>query len=375
MIKVVHSVSIMNRAGQETFLMNVYRNIDRTKIQFDFQCSEKGKGDYDDEIRRLGGHLTYLSDNKIKIPYLSYIGHIFAQYKFFKFHGGYDVFHIHTYHAFNAWLLIVGAKAGGIKHIVLHSHNSQGMHPRLHKLFRPLLNRMHIQRYACSELAAQWMYGSKALRSGNVKIVKNGIIPEEFAFSEAKRREKRRELNVENEIVLGHIGRFGIQKNHSFLIDIFSEFVKIVPQTKLLLVGEGELRSNIQEKVNRLGLQDKVSFLGVREDIREILWAMDVFVFPSLYEGLSVVAIEAQAAGVPILAADTLSEETQITDCLHFYSLDASPHDWAERLRELCKERHLFTTEAIKKAGYDIRETAEMLANDYQNIIMRKDDM
>ena len=104
MIKVVHSVSIMNRAGQETFLMNVYRNIDRTKIQFDFQCSEKGKGDYDDEIRRLGGHLTYLSDNKIKIPYLSYIGDIYAQYKFFKFHRGYDVFHIHTYHAFNAWL-------------------------------------------------------------------------------------------------------------------------------------------------------------------------------------------------------------------------------------------------------------------------------
>ena len=99
---------------------------------------------------------------------------------------------------------------------------------------------------------------------------------------------------------------------------------------------------------------------------------MDVFVFPSLYEGLSVVAIEAQAAGVPILAADTLSDETKITDCLQFYSLDASPHDWAERLRELCKEKHLLTTEAIKKAGYDIRETAEMLANDYQNIIMRK---
>lgn len=375
MIKVVHSVSIMNRAGQETFLMNVYRNIDRTKVQFDFQCSVNAKGDYDEEIERLGGRLTYLEENKIRIPYLRYIGDIYAQYKFFKLHKGYDVFHIHTYHAFNAWLAIVGAKAGGIKNIVLHSHNSQGMHPGLHKLFRFILNRMDIQRYACSELAAQWMYGTKTLQSGNIKIVKNGIVPEEFAFSEEGRNEKRKELEVGDEIVLGHIGRFGEQKNHAFLIDIFSEFVKIMPKARLLLVGEGELRENIQEKVDGLGLHDKVSFLGVREDIKEILWAMDVFVFPSLYEGLSVVAIEAQAAGVPVLAADTLSDETKITECLHFYPLNASPHDWAKRINELCKEKHVLTTEAIKKAGYDIRGTAEMLVNDYQNIIMEKDDM
>ena len=373
MIKVVHSVSIMNRAGQETFLMNVYRNIDRTKIQFDFQCSVNAKGDYDEEIERLGGGLTYLEKNKIRVPYLRYIGDIYVQYKFFKLHKDYDVFHIHTYHAFNAWLAIVGAKVGGIKNIVLHSHNSQGMHPGLHKLFRFILNRMDIHRYACSEMAARWMYGTKALQSGNIKIVKNGIIPEEFAFSEEGRYEKRKELKIQDEIVLGHIGRFGEQKNHAFLIDIFSEFVKIVPKARLLLVGEGELKGDIQKKVDRLGLHDKVSFLGVREDIKEILWTMDAFVFPSLYEGLSVVAIEAQAAGVPILAADTLSDETKITECLHFYSLNASPHDWAERIKELCEEKHLLTTETIKKAGYDIHETAEILANDYQNIIVRKD--
>ena len=207
MIRVIHSVSVMNRAGQETFLMNVYRRINREEIQFDFQCSDKGEGDYDSEIKAAGGKILYLGENRIKIPYLKYFGDILLQYRFFKQYPVYDVFHIHTYHAFNAWLSIIGAKMAGMQNIILHSHNSQGMHPRLHKIFRALLSVMKIERYACAEEAAEWMFGKKCIQKNRVHIVKNGIVPENFIFSALDRDKKRKELNIEGKIAVGYFCR------------------------------------------------------------------------------------------------------------------------------------------------------------------------
>ena len=365
MIKVIHSVSLMNRAGQETLLMNIYRKIDRKKIQFDFQCSERGVGDYDAEIKKLGGKILYLGENKIKIPYLKYLGDIVLQYIFFKKYSEYDVFHIHTYHAFNAWLSIVGAKLAGMKHIILHSHNSQGMHPRLHKIFRKILGGMKIERYACSRDAAEWMFGKNCVEKNKVHIVKNGIVPEEFTFSEEGRKAKRKELNIEDKVTIGHIGRFAKQKNHEFLIDIFSEFVKLEKNTILLLVGDGELRPSIQQKAKELGLLDKIKFLGIRDDIKELLWAMDVFLFPSLYEGLSVSTVEAQAAGLPCLLSTGISAECKMTDNVEFIPLDASAEVWALQMKKICKQGHLNNESAINRAGYNINETVKFLEDNY----------
>ena len=368
MLRVIHSVSVMNRAGQETFIMNIYRNINREKVQFDFQCTKFENGDYDREIEALGGKILYLGENPIKLPFLKYLGDVYLQYHFFKNHKDYNVFHIHTYHAFDAWLSIVGAKLAGMKNIVLHSHNSQGLHPKLHRIFRRLLPYMKIERFACSEMAAKWMFGEKEVRRGKVNVIKNGIVPEEFSFDEKERKLKREELGLEEKKIVGHIGRFSRQKNHEFLIDIFEAVHKKNPDAVLLLIGIGELQERIRDKVKEKNLEEVVKFMGVRTDIKELLWSMDVFLFPSLYEGLSVVAIEGQAAGVPILAADTLSPETKITECINFLSLNEKLDKWSERVLELSEYGHCYTIEDIKRAGYDITVTAHILEEKYIEI-------
>lgn len=363
MIKVMHAVSIMNRAGQETFIMNMYRNIDRSEIQFGFQCSVSGIGDFDEEIKVLGGEIYHLEENRCRIPFLKYINDIWIQYRFFKEHKDYEVYHIHTYHAFNAWLSIVGAKLAGIEKVVLHSHNTFGMHPQLHKIFRYFLKYMKIERLACSEMAAEWMYGKKELKK--IKIINNGIDAEAFVFQHKKREDKRRELGIDKKLVIGHIGRFMPQKNHKFLIEIFEEIVKKDNRGILLLIGVGELQQEIEKLVEEKGLTDKVRFMGVRTDIKELLWAMDLFLFPSLYEGLSVVAIEAQAAGVPVLASDTLTEETKVTECMQFYSLEKSTEEWAEQAIKMTKEEHKNTVESIKNAHYDMKENIGIMEKIY----------
>ena len=335
MIKVMHAVSIMNRAGQETFIMNMYRNIDRSEIQFGFQCSVSGIGDFDEEIKVLGGEIYHLEENRCRIPFLKYINDIRIQYRFFKEHKDYEVYHIHTYHAFNT----------------------------LHKFFRFFLKYMKIERLACSKMAAEWMYGEKEV--ARVKIINNGINAEEFVFQKEERLKKRKELGIDNNLVIGHIGRFMPQKNHKFLIDIFEQIVKKDNKAILLLIGVGELQNEIEEMVKQKRLIENVRFMGTRTDIRELLWAMDLFLFPSLYEGLSVVAIEAQAAGVPVLAADTLTKETKITDCMQFYSLKRSPKEWAEQVNIIIKRGHQKTLDSIRKAHYDMKENVSVMERIY----------
>ena len=368
-MKVIHAVSVMNRAGQETFIMNVYRNINREEIQFDFQCSVHQTGDFDKEIEKLGGEILYLEPNKIKLPILKYIGDIVTHYKFFRKNTGYEVFHIHTYHAFDAWLSIVGAKMAGVKNICLHSHNTRGLHPGLHKFFRFLLNHMKITRFACSYAAGEWMYGEKYMRQGKAEVIKNGIQVSDFVFDKKRRESTRRSLAVENKFVVGHIGRFNYQKNHTFLLQIFKKIKNEKENAVLLLVGTGELKEEIEKQAEQLGIKESVMFLGTRSDVIDILFAMDIFVFPSLFEGLSVVAIEAQAAGTPILTTDTLTQETKITKCLQFCDLNAAPDVWASRAIELSKERHMNNAEDIKRAGYDIKVTAERLSEIYKEFM------
>lgn len=372
MLKIIHAVSVMNRAGQETFLMNVYRKLDRNQIQFDFQCSRKMKGDYDEEIIEMGGKILYLDENEFRLPVLKYLGQILQQYKFFKKNRGYDIYHIHTYHAFDAWLCIVGAKLGGVKHIVLHSHNTNGMHKTLHKVFRILLRYMKIERFCCSQMAGEWMYGKKEMSRGRVSIIKNGVDTDKFKYDIQVRDKERRELELEDQFVVGHIGRFNIQKNHKFLIRVFKEIKEKENHAILLLIGTGELQQEIKDMVIEYQLQDSVQFLGTRKDVAELLNAMDLLVFPSLHEGLSVVAIEAQAAGVPILAADTLTPETKVTECIEFFSLAKTEKEWAEKALSYKGKGHKYTRSDIQKAGYDICATAEEIVKRYSSMVKKR---
>lgn len=363
MINIVHSVSVMNRAGQETFLMNILRNIDRERFKFIFLCSLPNVGDYDGEIKSLGGIISHLPINWLqKVKYLNYLGDIYAYYLYFKRNKQYQIFHIHNYHSFTTFLSVLGAKLAGVHTIIVHSHNSNAPHPLLHKLFRPILNLFKIERYACSQLASDWMFG----KNKNVHIVKNGVNLKKFKFSKLERETLRSRLGIsENEFLIGHIGRFNYQKNHTFLIDIFLEIHKICPEAKLLLLGDGELKNDIEDKVYVFNLEQSVLFEGIKSNISEYLSAMDLFLFPSLFEGLPVVLVEAQANGLTSVISNEISKEVVLSNNIYMESLERSPKEWANIVLSHKNDGHEIDVKNIKKNGYDIQNTVSILMEMY----------
>ena len=366
-IHVLNSVSVMNRAGQETLLMNVLRNIDRNEIQYDFLCSSTIKGDYDDEIEKLGSNIFHLSKNCLKKFFiLRDLYMLYTIYLFFCKHRDIDIFHIHNYHAFSAFLYILGAKMAGVHVVILHSHNSSAPHPKLHCFFRKVIKNFRIHKFACSRAAAQWMYGDDC---DDVVIVKNGIILKDFTYRE-EWRALRREFGVdESTLLVGHIGRFNVQKNHTFLIDVFSEILKTRKDAKLLLIGRGELELEVKEKVHSLGLDDNVVFAGVRSDVNKLLSCIDVFLFPSLFEGLPVVLIEVQAASLPCVASDTISREAGITSYVNFLSLQLPVSTWADNVLQFSSINRKSTHQVIQKEGFDICETTQRLCDFYCHLL------
>lgn len=369
MIEVIHSVSIMNRAGQETLLMNIMRNIDLSKVHFSFLCSVNGKGDYDEEISRLGGNLYYLDRLCLhKIKFINYIGDIYTIYRFFSLHRHqFQIFQIHNYHSFNTVLQVIGAKLAGVQKVIVHSHNSNALHPFLHLFFRKILNCMNVERFACSQLAAEWMYGNKADKA---YVVKNGIMLKDYVFNNQKRVRLRRHLGFrDGQLVIGHIGRFNYQKNHLFLLDIFEDVHLLDSESRLVLVGCGELESSIRERIKELGLESSVILLGVRTDISDILFAFDVFLFPSYFEGLSVVLVEAQAAGLPCVISDTNSAEIRLTENIHMLSLETPIKEWSDMVFKYKNVLRHDDTNIMRSQGYDIQNTAFVLCHKYEEFL------
>lgn len=369
-IKVLHVVSKMDRAGQETFIMNVYRHIDRQKIQFDFLCSDSTAGDYDNEIRSLGGQILYLHQSKINIPYVTYLGVIRSYMRFFREHPEYKIAHFHNYHAFGVLLQVLGAKLGRVKHIFVHSHNTNAPHPTLHKISKQLLKLFDIKRVACSEPAGQWMFGSKC---NDFIVLKNAIEPSLFVFNAKDRERIKDELCLQDKKIILHIGRFNYQKNHMFLLRLYEQIHKKCPNTRLLLVGRGELEEQVRKWVHDKNLDDAVSFLGIREDIPALLSASDLFVFPSLFEGLSVVLVEAQANGIDILATPNLAKETIYAKNVYQIPLN-SIDSWKNKSVELLSREHIRSdmTSLVKDAGFDINLLAIDLTQIYLDTIYNR---
>lgn len=356
MIRVLNIIGRMNTGGAETFIMNVYRNLDREKVQFDFVVHTKEKCDYDDEITKLGGKI-YRIPSLSRHPIKNLIGlkNVFKNTK-------YSIVHRHTNTSMIFTDLIV-AKIMGVKKIIVHSHSTNAKNPILHKIFRPLMCKLATIKYACSKEAGEWLFG----RNEKFEIITNGIDIEKYKFNREVREEVRKELNIANEeILIGHVGRFNIAKNHEFLIDIFNEFQKS-NNSKLILLGTGNLENKIKEKVAKLNLQDKVIFLGVRNDVHRIMQAMDLFVFPSLYEGLPLTLVEAQAAGLDILASSVITKECNITGSIKYYDIEKPAMEWKKQLEEIIKEKHSRNTDVtgLYKNGFDSKMTAEKLQLEY----------
>ena len=353
--RVLQVVTHMNRGGLETMLMNYYRQMDRSRVQFDFLTHREGEKDYDAEIRALGGRIYHVPPvNPFGRDYLRSLDDFFAE------HPEYRVVHSHL-DCMSAPVLRA-AKKHGVPVRLAHSHNTN--QPKDLKYPIKLWSKRKIAGeatglFACGEGAGRWMFGGAAFQ-----LLPNAIDAAAYRADETVRQEVRRELGLEDALVLGHVGRFNEQKNHSFLIDLFAAAAKKEPKARLLLVGSGEGRTVIEEKVQALGLADKVLFLGVRGDVHRLLQAMDVFVFPSLYEGLPVSLVEAQAAGLPCVISDRVPAESVLTDGVVQLPL-GSAEDWAEQVLCAARRERKDTYDAICAAGFDIAQNAKWLEEFY----------
>ncbi len=366
MIRILHSVSVMDRGGQETFIMNVYRNIDRQKVQFDFLCSLNKKGDYDEEIRALGGKIIYLDIEQKGNKFSKYYYKVKNMSKFLlKLAPNYDIIHLHNYHAFSAYISVAACKKAGFKNIILHSHNSLAPRPMLHKIFKPLLGMQKITRYACSQEAGKWLHGKKKFN-----VIYNGIDMSKFEYDMQIRRELRSELGVEYDIVVGMVGRFNFQKNHLFALEVFANCVKLKPNVKLLLVGKGELEQEIREKIKQLNLQDNVILLGTRTDVDKLMSAFDVLFMPSIFEGLSLVLVEAQACRLPIVVSDVVTKDTFISSAIQTVNLTEDKDVWAKKIIDsTCADRNKITVDREK---FSIIAVASDLISKYKVICERE---
>ena len=356
-IRVLQVVTYMGRGGLETMLMNYYRHIDHSKVQFDFLTHREFDGDYDKEIKELGGNVYHLSNlNPLSIDYKTSLN------DFFENHPEYKIVHSHL--DCMAGIPLKYAKLNNVPLRIAHAHNSNQTKDLKYPL--KLFYKRNIKKnanylFACGDEAGKWMFNTDKF-----KVLNNAIDAKDYTFNMNIRNDKRKEFGISDDsIMVGHVGRFFPQKNHDFLIDIFNQFHKDYPNSYLMLVGEGELKTSIQDKVNTLGLEDYVIFTGLRSDVNELLQAMDVFLFPSLYEGLPVSIVEAQAAGLPCLISDKVPIECKKTDLVYQLSLEDSVNTWADKIHELSHIIRRDTYEEIKQSGFDIVENAKWLENFY----------
>jgi len=360
-VRVLQVVTIMNRGGAETMLMNLYRNIDRSKIQFDFLTHRLEEGAYDQEIRSLGGKVYHMPPIRPQ-RYLKYFRELD---QFFLDHPEYRIVHSHINE--NSSFVLRAAKKAGIPVRIAHSHISNL--PLDYKLPFRYYGRFFLKEntthyYACSTEAGKWLF-SKHMAENKVAILKNGVRYDLFKFDNDVRNSLRKEMGLEDSFVVGHVGRFEKQKNHGFLLEVFREILHSKPNAVLLLIGDGYLGQEIRRKIGKLGLTSSVRLLGVRSDVARLLQAMDVFVFPSIFEGLPVALIEAQAAGLSCIVSDAVSRESDIgAGLIRFVSLKESPKEWAEKVLS-ADINHVDSREALVRSGFDIVEISRALQSFY----------
>lgn len=355
-INVIFVSTYLARNGTEAFMMNVFRNIDKSKYHIDFMCFSREDIAYEDEIEQSGSRVFVLPQRKEGFLFFKSLN------SFFKEHH-YDVLHWCACSCTTIAPLFFAYK----NHVpirITHSHNSScfGWHNKLlHYALRPFMNIMTTNRLACSEKASKWFFGNR-----ESLIIKNGININAYSFNESTRERVRREFGISDSTkVIGHVGRFDPVKNHDFIIDIFASFAN-TNNAKLMLIGIGALEKKIKEKVEGLNLEDKVLFLRERSDVPDLMQAMDLFLMPSLFEGLPFVLVEAQAAGLPCLVSKNIDMKVKLTPGITFYSIDESADTWSKEMRNVFANfKRCSTDEYIKESGFAIEETVSKLGNIY----------
>lgn len=353
----------MDRAGIETMLMNYYRNIDRERLQFDFLVNKPKKGDYDDEIRKMGGNI-YLSPGLNPMHYNAYMRFVSE-----TVNADSRIKIVHAHNEAMGLYALNGAKKAGIKVRIAHAHNTKIVFDykwplkMFCKAFLPL---SATDLWACGNEAGQYFFG-KADWEKRGMVMHNAVDTGKFAFSEKKRAEARKKYGLTGKTVIGHVGRFNVQKNHTRLIEIFSCFSKSNPDAVLFLAGEGELLEKMKDKARELKIADRVIFAGLVQNTDEIYQTMDLFILPSLFEGLPVVAIEAQASGLACIFSDGVTEEAIFSDNAIRVALKATDDVWCEKMNMALNRKvdRAGGMAIVKNAGYDIFSEAKRIENLY----------
>lgn len=361
MQRILHVLGRTDRGGTESMLMTHYRHIDRTRFQFDFVIHTKDKCDFDDEIELLGGRIYRVR----RFNVLNYFQYQSDWKKFFSKHGEYDVIHIH--HFLVAGVILPIATKMGVKVRIVHSHNTKPpiflLKEKVMWLFHRNLIKYSTKRLACSEAAGQYLFGNYSF-----EVFNNAIETEKFRFDPEARTRIRKEFRIEeNAFVVGHVGSFRTrQKNHAFIIEIFSEIIKVKPNSKLFLVGDGHLKNELENKIESMGLSPFCILPGVRNDIPDLLSAFDVFVFPSLFEGLGIVSVEAQTSGLPVFQSEDVAIDSCLTPLCKRISRHLSPKEWAKHIcQPSCFVDRNEYVKLVAETGYDVINNVHRLETIY----------
>ena len=360
MVRVLFISHHLNRAGTETFMMNVFRGINHSRFQVDFLIYTNKETDYTREVEAAGCKIWRVPSRRE-----SFFGWYCSLNKFFKEHAKeYAAVH-YCGNGLTAIAPLLFAYKCGIPIRIVHSHSSSsnGLHNRiLHRLQRGIAQRITTHHFACSSLAAKWFYGDSP-----AVVINNGIDSNRFAYNLDKRNEIRAELGFsDGVVVLGHVGRFEREKNHDFLLDIFTRYLSKNPNSYLMLIGVGNLLDAIKDKAVKLGVIDQIKFMGERSDVNVLLQAMDIFVMPSIFEGQPFVLIEAQCAGLPCLVSDVVNKDICLTENVETMSLLLSADEWALKIEQsLSTFIRRDQSKSVEMQGFSIASTIKYLENVY----------
>jgi glycosyltransferase involved in cell wall biosynthesis len=358
---------IMDRGGISAYMMNYYRHLDRSKVQLDFVVHGFEKGIFDDEIHRLGGKVY-----NVPIKSKDYFGNIKALRKIFN-SGKYKIVHSHM--DAMSTVVLKEAKKCKVPIRIAHSHNTQHLTKNklkfiLNEYARKAITRYATHLFACSEPAGRWLFGNKNAEKGKIVYVKNAIDLDQYSFEQKSRIRIRKEFGIEESLVIGHVGRFDYQKNHFYLLEIFKKLIKVEPKAKLILIGDGHLKTKISEKIIDLSIDNSVILLGNRDDVSEIINAFDIFVLPSHFEGLGIVLVEAQANGLCCVASKSVPTEVNISGRVKFLSINNCEMDnWVKEILNNVNLDREFCRQNFFNSGYEIHKATKDLCNLYVNLV------
>lgn len=362
MIKILQIGMTNSLGGIEAYLINYYRKIDKNNVEFDFLNIYNDNLCFSDEILELGGRIINVSSYyRHPIKYIKEVKKLIID-------NNYDIIHCNMSSSVMLFPLIA-AKMARAKVIIAHAHNNSSdkaiIKSIIHNINKHFIPKLANYYFACSMSAGKWFFNRKVINSNCFYLINNPVDTKKFKFNTKIRNEKRKELKIKDDmIVIGHIGRFVKVKNHDFLIDVFNKYLELHKNSKLLLIGVGELQNRIKNKVDELKINDKVCFLNNRNDIGELMQAMDLFVFPSKYEGLGMVLIEAQAAGLPVLASHNMPIEVEVNSNFNRKRVSEGASAWALSIEKMNMTR----CENIKTLDFDIDECVKRLNDIYIKI-------